>query len=124
MLRRSVALLVAGAVAAALATAAVGRTAAAPKLTGKVGPGYTISLTRAGKKVTKLKAGRYTFAISDKAAIHSFVLEQESGGKFEKTLTSVSFTGTKSTTVTLKKGKWKYYCKPHESLMFGFFTVT
>jgi plastocyanin len=27
-------------------------------------------------------------------------------------------------TVTLKKGKWKYYCAPHESMMFGFFTVT
>ena len=55
---------------------------------------------------------------------HSFVLEQVSGGKFEKQLTTVPFTGTKTVTVTLKKGKWKYYCAPHESSMFGFFTVT
>ena len=98
--------------------------ASTPKLMGTVGPGYTISLKKAGKKVTKLKAGRYRFAISDKASIHSFVIEQQTGGKFEKTLTGVSFVGKKTVTVTLKKGKWKFYCKPHESIMFGFFTVT
>ena len=98
--------------------------AATPKLVGTVGPGFTIKLTSGGKKVTKLKAGKYTFVIADKASIHDFVLEQQSGGKFEKQLTSVSFVGTKTVTVTLKKGKWKYYCAPHESSMFGFFTVT
>jgi plastocyanin len=97
---------------------------ATPKLSGTVGPGFTITLKQAGKKVTKLKAGKYTFVIADKASIHNFVLEQESGGKFEKDLTSVSQVGTKTVTITLKKGKWKYYCAPHESSMFGFFTVT
>jgi plastocyanin len=33
------------------------------------------------------------------------------------------FTDPKTVTVTLKRGKWKYYCSIHESLMFGFFTV-
>ena len=98
--------------------------AAPPKLVGTVGPGFTITLTKGGKKVTKLKAGTYTFAIADKASIHDFVLEQESGGKWEKQLTSVPFVGKKTVTVTLKKGKWKYYCAPHESSMYGFFTVT
>jgi plastocyanin len=74
--------------------------------------------------VKTLKAGKYTFVISDKAAIHNFTLEQESGGKFEKTLTATGFTGTKTVTITLKKGRWKYYCSVHESTMFGFFTVT
>ena len=98
--------------------------AAVPKLIGTVGPGYTIKLTSGGKKATKVKAGKYTFVIADKASIHNFVLEQVSGGKWEKQLTSVSFVGTKNVTVTLKRGKWKYYCAPHESMMFGFFTVT
>ena len=98
--------------------------AATPRLVGTVGPGYKITLTKGGKKVTRLKAGRYTFVIADKASIHDFVLEQESGGKWEKQLTSVPFVGKKTVTVTLKKGKWKYYCAPHESSMFGFFTVT
>ena len=98
--------------------------AATPQVVGTVGPGFTIKLTSAGKKATKLKAGKYTFVVADKASIHNFVLEQVSGGKFEKQLTTVPFTGTKTVTLTLKKGKWKYYCAPHESSMFGFFTVT
>jgi len=123
VLRRSVAILAAAALTAAIATAAFGRPAMTAKLQGTVGPGFTISLKNHGKKVKTLKPGRYAITVADKASIHSFVLEQESGGKFEKTLSPVSFTGTKTVTVTLKKGKWKYYCKPHEAIMFGFFTV-
>lgn len=124
MFRRFMTIVAAAALAASLAAVAIGRTASTPTLQGTVGPGYTISLKKAGKKVTKLKAGRYRFAISDKASIHSFVIEQQTGGKFEKTLAGVSFVGKKTVTVTLKKGKWKFYCQPHESIMFGFFTVT
>jgi plastocyanin len=116
-------ILATGALAAAVAAAALGRPAAAPKLKGTVGPGFSISLTQGGKKVKTLKPGSYTFVVSDKASIHNFVLERETGGKFEKAITSVTFKGTKSATITLKKGKWKYYCKPHEAMMFGFFTV-
>ena len=123
MLRRSLVILATGALAAAVAAAALGRPAAAPKLKGTVGPGFSISLTQGGKKVKTLKPGPYTFVVSDKASIHNFVLERETGGKFEKAITSVSFKGTKNATITLKKGKWKYYCKPHEAMMFGFFTV-
>jgi plastocyanin len=111
------------ALALTIAATASGRSSAT-KLKGTVGPGYTIKLTKGGKKVKKLKHGMYTFSVSDKASIHSFVIEKEKGGHFEKTLTSVGFTGTKNVTVKLTPGKWKYYCKPHESVMFGFFTVT
>ena len=89
-----------------------------------VGPGFTISLKKGGKKVKQLKAGRYKFVITDKSSMHDFTLEQEKGGKFEKHLTKVPFTGTMTKTVTLKKGKWKYYCSTHEPEMFGFFKVT
>ena len=96
--------------------------AATPTLKGTVGPGYTISLkTSAGKKVTKLTAGTYKVVVSDKASIHNFVLE---GPGVSKAITSISFTGTKSATVKLRKGKYKYYCHAHESTMFGFFVVT
>ena len=117
--------LAAVAASALLVPAAVHATASKTVLNGTVGPGFTITLKDAkGHKVTKLKAGPYAFKISDKASIHSFVIEQQTGGKFEKTLSSVSFVGKKTVTVTLKKGKWKFYCKPHESLIHGFFTVT
>jgi plastocyanin len=123
VLRRPVVILAAAAVAVTLAASALGRPASTPKLQGTVGPGFTISLKNHGKKVTSLKAGSYTFVVSDKASIHSFVLERQTGGKFEKAITTIPFTGTKTVTVKLGKGKWKYYCKAHESTMFGFFTV-
>jgi hypothetical protein len=108
-----------------LSVVAVGfaRTDTIPTLKGVVGPSFTITLKRNGTKVKALKAGRYKFVIADKASIHGFTLEQEKGGKWEKALTAVPFVGTKTVTVTLKAGKWKYYCPPHESMMFGFFTV-
>ena len=96
--------------------------AAAPKLVGTVGPGYTIKLTQGGKKVTKLKAGTYTFVISDKSSFHSYGLDGPKG--YAKDFTSVPFKGTKTFTVKLKAGKYKYYCAAHQSSMFGFFTVT
>ena len=99
-------------------------TASKTVLNGTVGPGFTITLKdKTGHKVKKLKPGAYLFKISDKSSIHNFVLEQESGGKFEKAITSVGFTGSKTAMVTLKKGKWKFYCAPHESSMNGTFTV-
>jgi plastocyanin len=96
--------------------------AATPKLTGTVGPGFTITLTQGGKKVTKLKAGTYSFVINDKASIHNYELDGPHG--YAKDFTSVPFKGTKTFTVKLKAGKYKYYCAPHEATMFGSFTVS
>jgi len=93
-------------------------------LNGSVGPGFTISLKKAGVRVKRLAAGRYRFVIADRASLHSFVLEKERGGHFERTLTTVPFVGSKSVVVTLTKGHWKYYCKPHEATMSGEFDVT
>ena len=91
----------------------------ATTLNGTVGPGFTISLKKAGKKVTSLKAGTYKFKISDKSNIHDFSLK----GPVKKRLTGISFMGTKTVTVKLKKGKYTYYCQPHASIMHGSFTV-
>jgi plastocyanin len=122
-MKRHLTLVLAGAlIVAVAASAAFARSAATPKLTGTVGPGFTITLTQNGKKVKSLKAGKYVFKITDKASIHNFVLEKEHS-KFEKELTDVSDTGTKTATITLTKGTWKYYCEPHESSMNGTFTV-
>lgn len=122
MLKRS---LVAAALATALAVPAVSAAMSAPKLKGVVGPGFTITLKDStGKKVTKLKAGKYTFAVTDKSSIHNFVLEKTAGGKFEKEITTVRSTAPKSVTIALTKGKWRVYCQPHESSMHQDFTVT
>ena len=114
--------LVAIAALAAFVVPTASALAAPPKLIGTVGPGFSISLTQGGKKVKTLKAGTYTFVISDKSPMHSYGLDGPNG--WTKDFTSVPFVGTKTFTVTLKKGSYKYYCTPHESFMFGNFKVT
>jgi plastocyanin len=121
MKRKLLALGVVVAAAAALSTVALAQRAATTKLVGTVGPGYTISLTAGGKKVARLKAGTYTLTINDKASIHAWSLDGPNG--FARDFTKVPFVGTKTFTVKLKAGKYKYYCPPHESMMFGHFTV-
>ena len=94
---------------------------AAQVVKGTVGPGFTITLTLGGKKVTKLKAGRYRFVIDDRAAIHDFHL---SGPGLNRILTTVDFMGTRSVVLTLRKGTYRYFCHPHASFMKGAFKAT
>jgi azurin len=94
----------------------------ATKLSGTTGPGFTITLKKAGKKVTKLTAGTYTITVSDKSSAHNFVLTGP--GVKNKVITGLGFKGSKTVTVKLKKGKYEYYCTPHRSSgMRGFLTV-
>ncbi len=94
--------------------------ASTPTLTGTVGPGFTITLTKGGKKVTKLTAGTYVFKIVDKSNIHDFHLTGPGVNK----KTSVGGQGTSTWKLTLKKGTYKYVCDPHASFMKGSFTVS
>ena len=123
MLRATVSLLVAASIAAAVFLVPASAMST-PKLVGTVGPGYTIVLKKGTTKVKTLKAGKYTFVVTDKSPIHNFTLERETGTKIEKVLTGTGFQGKKTATVVLKPGKWKYYCSIHESQIFGFFKVT
>ena len=112
-------------VALTAAGSAFSHNSSTPTLKGVVGPGYSIKLTKGGKKIESLKAGTYKFVISDRSNFHNFTVEREKGGpKIEKTLTGTSFQGKKTVTVTLKTGSWKFYCSIHEPQMFGFFKVT
>jgi plastocyanin len=115
--------LVLGAVAAAaLAATGSGSAASVKTVNGAVGPGFTIGLTMQGKKVTKLKAGTaYRFVISDRSSIHDFHL---SGPRLNRVLTGVEFTGTKSFTLRLKKGSYRFVCDPHSGSMHGGFLVS
>jgi plastocyanin len=108
------------ALVAALAVASTA-SAATPTLVGTVGPGFTITLTKGGKKVTKLTAGTYVFKISDKSGIHNFHLTGP-GGINKKT--SVGGTGSSTWKLTLKKGTYKFVCDPHATIMKGSFTVS
>lgn len=116
---RTRSLLVGVAMAAALAATGSGMAASAKTVDGTVGPGFTIGLTMQGKKVTRLKAGAaYRFVISDGSSIHDFRL---SGPGFDRVLTDVAFTGTKSLVLKLKKGRYSFVCDPHSGSMHGGF---
>jgi plastocyanin len=109
-------------VAVGVATGATATMMAVPKLHGMIGPGYTISLKNAkGKKVTTLKHGKYTFIVGDKSSIHNFTLNGP--GTKNKTITGTSFVGTKTVTLTLKKGTYRFYCTVHPTIT-GTFKIT
>jgi plastocyanin len=110
--------------AAAIAVALVAPAptgAATTKLVASVGPGFTITLTRGGKKVTSLKPGAYSITVNDKSTFHNFHLKGPGVNK----ATSVAFKGTpkKPWTVTLKRGTYTYVCDPHAAQMKGSFRV-
>jgi plastocyanin len=121
MLRKSLAVSIVALLAAVLAATALARRDSTPTLVGTVGPGFTIHLTKAGTPVKTLKAGAYKLVIHDKASIHAWSLDGPNG--FAKDYTKVPFVGTKTFAVNFRAGKYKFYCPPHESFMFGRFTV-
>jgi Copper binding proteins, plastocyanin/azurin family len=98
----------------AAALVAVPVFAATPKITGTVGPGFTIVM-----KTKPTKAGKYTLVVSDKSSIHNFRLK----GPGVNVATGVAFVGSKTFKITLKKGKYTFVCDPHATVMKGSFTV-
>ncbi len=94
--------------------------AGTPTLNGTDGPGFTITLKQGGKKVSTLEPGTYVFKIADKSSAHNFHLTGPGVNK----KTSVGGKGTKTWTLTLKKGTYKYVCDPHASFMKGSFKVS
>ena len=94
---------------------------AAPKtVNGTVGPGFTISLKLGSKKVTRLTPTTYRFKVTDKSSIHDFHL---SGPGVNRVITGIGFKGTKTVTIKLRKGVYRYRCDPHSGEMHGSFKV-
>jgi len=76
-------------------------------LAGGVSAGGKLSLKKSGKTVVSLKTGRYTFSVSDKSAKAGFSIQSLTGKPI--TITSASFVGTHSVTVTLVVGHWSFF---------------
>jgi plastocyanin len=88
--------------------------AATPVYKGTVGPGFTIKLAKA-----PTKAGKAKIVVADLSSSHDFHLT----GPGVNVKTSVGGKGTKTFTVTLKKGTYTYVCDPHKSFMKGSFKI-
>jgi hypothetical protein len=116
MCRFPLLLAVAGAALLVAAPTSAGPTSAPTRLTGTVGPDFTITLKKGGVRVRTLKAGRYTIRVTDRSDVHDFWLR----GRFRRNITGVGFRGTKTVTVTLRKGSYTYYCAVHPPMKRGF----
>jgi hypothetical protein len=122
MTRKILVLALALVAASAVAAMAFARPTMTPTLVGTDGPGYKITLTQSGKTVKTLKHGTYTFVIHDKSSIHGWSLDGPHG--FAKDIAKIPSIRTTTVTLTLKAGKYKFYCPNHEAIMFGHFTAT
>jgi hypothetical protein len=100
----------------------------ATRLVGRTGPGFTITLKRAGKDVEWLRRGTYTITIRDTSRSHEFALYRLTNPpnrKAWRVLTSFAFVGTKTVTITLRPGTHTYMCRRHgRQGMRGSFVVT
>jgi plastocyanin len=112
---RKLALLATATAFAALTIGTAPGMTAARKLTGTVGPGFTITMS-----AKTVKAGTYTITIRDRSNIHNFHLIGP--GINEKT--SVAKLGTYKWTLKLKHGTYRYLCDPHATIMHGVLKVT
>ena len=91
-------------------------------LEGETGPGFEIEVKQNGADADEVAAGTYTLSVEDKSNMHNFHLI---GPGVDEEVTTVSFVGEKSVTVTLEAGTYTYQCDPHAaSGMKGTFTVS
>ena len=91
-------------------------------LEGETGPGFEIEVSQNGQDADEVQAGTYTLDVEDKSDMHNFHLI---GPGVDEEVTTVSFVGEKSVTVTLQPGTYTYQCDPHAaSGMKGTFTVS
>jgi plastocyanin len=119
-LKKKLGVLLALSLAGLAAAVSVARPASTDgSLQANVGPGYSISLTQNGTKVTHLDPGTYTINVNDQADIHNFDLF----GPGVKESTGVDTTGTTTWTVTFSDGTYNYVCDAHPASMSGKFTV-
>ena len=78
-------------------------------ITGAVSAAGKLTFSFGGKSVSTLKAGRYTFSVTDRSKTSGFLLQKNSG---LVTVTGVSFVGKHTDTVRLTKGSWSILAKP------------
>jgi plastocyanin len=119
-MKKTIGVLLALSCAGLLAAVSVAHSASTDgTLQATVGPGYSISLTQNGTKVTHLDPGTYTINVDDKADVHNFHLF----GPGVDQSTSVDAITTATWTVTFADGSYTYDCDAHPASMLGKFTV-
>jgi hypothetical protein len=119
-MKKTIGVLLALSCAGLVAAVSVARPASADgTLQATVGPGYVITLSQNGTKVTHLDPGTYTINVDDKSDIHNFHLF----GPGVEQSTAIEDVVTATWTVTLQDGTYTFDCDAHPASMLGKFTV-
>ena len=82
--------------------------------------GGALSVAFKGKSLTRLAAGRYRIAVSDRSASKAFILQKKAHRPLA--VTGSTFVGTRSLTVDLTSGTWSFEPqagKPSYSIVVG-----
>ena len=109
--------LLAAAVVAGVAIAATAET----KLSGSVGPGFSITLRDAqGNAVTRVEPGEFEIVVDDRSEEHNFHLLGPGGVDVS---TAIPFVGKQTLRVNLVDGRYIFQCDPHAAQMKGAFDV-
>jgi hypothetical protein len=74
-------------------------------LTSAVTAAGRLTLAYKGKSVTKLKAGRYTIAVTDRSSSNGFMLKKK-GQRAVVSVSGIAVVGKRSTSVRLTAGHW------------------
>ena len=108
------------AVVVLVAFAAASAYAADGTLNGSVGPGFTIRLLGPdGFPVKHLDVGTYQLVIDDRSEEHNFHLT----GPGVDESTGVEEIGSRTVTINLKDGRYRFVCDPHSGTLNGTFDV-
>ena len=102
-------------VGALMLTTATPATTTVGKLTATDGPGFTITMS-----ARTVKAGIFKITVRDRSSIHNFHLIGPGVNK----KTSVAAVKTVVWTVALKRGRYRFVCDPHATVMKGVLRVT
>jgi hypothetical protein len=105
--KRSITVTTPGAAAAPSATGKAAGTQVRGSLEVVVARSGAIRLTRKGKPIGALRAGRYTFSVRDLSEQHGFSLQAAKGKP--QTITNAAFVGWRDLTVQLAPGRWSFF---------------
>jgi hypothetical protein len=80
-----------------------------------------LAVHKAGKNVSQLKQGKYTFSVDDESKTAGFTLKSLRGKPVA--ITSNAFVGSHNVTVTLAQGRWYYYSPGGKQFQFIVFAA-
>jgi hypothetical protein len=86
-------------------------------LVARVGASGTVTLTRAGRHVSALRAGRYTIEVDDTTRQAGFFVER--GRHRPVAVSGVAFVGRRRLTVAFAPGRWTYFSTTASSTPFA-----